>query len=95
MSENDIDNYIDKFTDERKKILVEKFSKYQDSWKKTKTGELRRKMNNHVEDLNNIITSNTDYKTSDHEERVRRKLAHIANYCNFLSILYGEDKKFK
>ena len=82
--------YLDKFVKEMIKVLDEKYEKYQDSWKDTNSGDLRAKLKEQVENLNNIITSNTEFKKPGYEEKVRRILIHIANYCCFLYDKFGE-----
>ena len=82
--------YVDKFVEEMKKVLDEKFEKYQDSWRDTNSGDLRAKMKKQVEELNNIITSNTEFKKPGFEEKVRRKLTHIGIYGCFLFHKFSE-----
>ena len=86
---------FNKFVVEMVKVLDEKFEKYQDSWKDTNSGDIRAKLKEQVEDLNNIITSNTEFKKPGYEEKVRRILIHIANYCCFLFNMFMEKKKEK
>ena len=82
--------YFDKFVDEMIKVLDEKFEKYQDSWRDTNSGDLRAKLKEQVKDLNNLITSNIEFKKPDYEKRVRRKLIHIGNYSGFLHDKFSE-----
>ena len=82
--------YFNKFVVEMVKVLDEKFDKYQDSWKDKNSWYLRVKMKKQVEELNNIITSNNEYKNTDYNKKVRRKLIHIANYICFLFDKFSE-----
>ena len=60
--------------------MLEKLSKYKDTWKTVSIGELKTKMDKQVGKLSN---------TSD-KEKARRTLLHIANYCFFLYNRLGD-----
>ncbi|KKL89884.1 hypothetical protein LCGC14_1910180 [marine sediment metagenome] len=61
-------------------VLEEKFEKYRDSWKTIPIGELRPKINEQIQIISDIISTDIDWD----REQVKRKLLHIANYCFFL-----------
>ena len=73
--------FIDEFGYEMEDILLEKLSKYKDTWKTVSINTLISDMNEQIKKLPTIFLD---------KKKTRRTLLHIANYCFFLYNRLGE-----